>query len=410
MKIIHISNSNGRGGAAIATKRLNKALLHEKHDSSIWVNYKYGNNPNIKTYPNNLLKKINRIKRYLSRALVLLLKTNNPVLHSPQIFSSSYWLKSINESDADIIHLHWFQNEMISVSDLSKIKKPLVWTLHDMWGFCGAEHISYDNRWNEGYLKSNRPIGEGRIDLNRWTWRRKRKYWKNPINIITPSDWMKQNVKKSYLMKGWPVYSISNAIDIKKWKPIDKNSSRKTLKLPNELSLILFGSTSGTKDYHKGFDLLEKSLEKLQSINKKIGLVIFGEDEPEIKPNFKFPIFYLGFLQNSKSLIAAYSAADVVLIPSRVESFGQVASEANACSCPVVAFNTSGLRTTVRHKFSGYLAKAFDTDDFLKGILWVLNNNNLELKSNCRKHVLDNFASKKIALKHIELYKKIIKD
>jgi len=410
MKIIHISTSNGRGGAAIATKRLNKALQHENHDSRIWVNYKYGESPDIKTYPNNLLKKINRLKRYLSRALVLLLKTNNPVLHSPQIFSSSFWLKAINECDADIIHLHWFQHEMISVSDISKIKKPIVWTLHDMWGFCGAEHISYDNRWNEGYFRSNRPIGEDRFDLNRWTWNRKRKYWKKPINIITPSNWMKQNVKKSYLMKDWPVYSISNAIDIKKWKAIDKKSSRKTLKLPNELSLILFGSTSGTKDYHKGFDLLEKSLKKLENTNKKIGLVIFGEDEPEIKPNFKFPIFYLGFLQNSKSLIAAYSAVDLVLIPSRVESFGQVASEANACSCPVVAFNTSGLRTTIRHKFSGYLAKAFDTDDFLKGILWVLNNKNPELQSNCREHVLDNFASNKIALRHIELYKKIIKD
>ena len=410
MKIIHISNSNGRGGAAIATKRLNKALLHEQHDSSIWVNYKYGKNPNIKTYPNNLLKIINRLKRYLSRVLVLLLKTNNPVLHSPQIFSSSFWLKAINESDADIIHLHWFQYEMISVSDLSKIKKPIVWTLHDMWGFCGAEHISYDNRWNEGYHRNNRPIGEGRFDLNRWTWNRKRKYWKKPINIITPSNWMKQNVKRSYLMKDWPVYSISNAIDTKKWKSIGKQFSRKTLNLPNELSLILFGSTSGTKDYHKGFDLLEKSLKKLENTNKKIGLVIFGEDEPEKKLNFKFPIFYLGFLQNSRSLITAYSAVDLVLIPSRVESFGQVASEANACSCPVVAFNTSGLGTTVRHKFSGYLAKAFDTDDFLKGVLWVLKNNNLKLKSNCRKHVLDNFESKKIALKHIELYKKIIND
>ena len=48
MKIIHISNSNGRGGASIATTRLNKALLDEKCDSSIWVNYKYGNNPKIK--------------------------------------------------------------------------------------------------------------------------------------------------------------------------------------------------------------------------------------------------------------------------------------------------------------------------------------------------------------------------
>ena len=99
----------------------------------------------------------------------------------------------------------------------------------------------------------------------------------------------------------------------------------------------------------------------------------------------------------------------MVLIPSRVESFGQVASEANACACPVVAFNTSGLRTTVRHKFSGYLARAFDTNDFLKGILWVLNNNNPELKSNCRKHVIDNFAASKIALKHIKLYENIIK-
>ena len=49
MKIIHISNSNGRGGASIATSRLNKALLDEKCDSSIWVNYKYGNNPKLKT-------------------------------------------------------------------------------------------------------------------------------------------------------------------------------------------------------------------------------------------------------------------------------------------------------------------------------------------------------------------------
>jgi glycosyltransferase involved in cell wall biosynthesis len=221
---------------------------------------------------------------------------------------------------------------------------------------------------------------------------------------------MKQNVKKSYLMKNWPVYSISNSLDTKKWKAIDKKSSRKKFKLPNELSLVLFGSTSGTKDYHKGFDLLEKSLEKLGNVNKKIGLVIFGEDEPEVKPNFKFPVFYLGFLQNSKSLIAAYSAVDLVLIPSRIESFGQVAAEANACSCPVVAFNTSGLGTTVKHKFSGYLANAFDTDDFLKGILWVLNNNTQKLKSDCRKHVLENFSSKKIALEHIKLYEKIIKD
>lgn len=408
MKVIHISSSNGRGGAAIATKRLHKSLLNENYNSSIWVNEKVEKNENIKTLPNKFSKTIHFIKYYLARVLVLFLKTKNPILHSPQFFSSSFWIKSINECDADIIHLHWFQKEMISISDLNKIKKPLVWTLHDMWGFCGAEHVSYDNRWEEGYLKNNRPIGESGFDLNKWTWKRKRKYWKKPINIISPSNWMKKNVSKSYLMKHWPVHYIPNAINTTKWKPIEKYTSRKALSLPEDLTLILFGSTLGTRDYNKGFDLLEDSLDKLQSVNQKIGLVIFGENEPKTKLNFKFPIFYLGFLQNRKSLIKAYSASDVLLVPSRIESFGQVVSEANACCLPVVAFRTSGLKTTIKHKYSGYLAKAFDTDDFVKGVLWVLSNNDLELKSNCRKYVLDNFDSKKIALEHIELYEKIL--
>ena len=93
---------------------------------------------------------------------MLFLKTKNPILHSPSFLSSS-WVKKINSSDADIVNLHWVQHEMLSVSDISKIKKPLVWTLHDMWGFCGAEHISWDKRWLDGYNVDNRPNYESRI-------------------------------------------------------------------------------------------------------------------------------------------------------------------------------------------------------------------------------------------------------
>ncbi len=409
MKIVHISNSNGRGGAPIAVKRLHDGLLENGCHSSIWVNDKYGDDKDVKTFLNKFQKIISRLKIYLSRLIVFLLKTDNPILHSPQVFGSQFWLNAINESDADVIHLHWFQHEMMSICDISKIKKPFVWTLHDMWGFCGAEHLSYDFRWKKGYLKTNRPIGESGFDLNRWTWRRKLKYWKKPINIIAPSDWMKKNVQESQLMKRWPVTTISNAINTNEWKPINNKTAREYHKLPKNMTLILFGSTSGTRDFHKGFDLLEQSLEKLQVINQEIGLVIFGEREPNDKPKFKFPIFYLGFLDSVNSLIAAYSAVNLLLIPSRIESFGQVAVEANACNCPVVAFKTSGLKTTIKHKFSGYLSKAFCTDDFLNGIMWVLDNN-LRLKTNCRKHVIDNFDSEKIVRKHLSLYKKIIRN
>ena len=47
---------------------------------------------------------------------------------------------------------------MLSVKDISKIKKPIVWTLHDMWAFSGAEHLSYEERWRKGYSKDRNGI------------------------------------------------------------------------------------------------------------------------------------------------------------------------------------------------------------------------------------------------------------
>jgi len=82
---------------------------------------------------------------------------------------SSPWVTRINDSDADVVHLRWVQEEMLSISDFARIKKPIVWTLHDMWAFCGAEHLASDTHWRDGHFRHNRPQGERGIDLNRWT-------------------------------------------------------------------------------------------------------------------------------------------------------------------------------------------------------------------------------------------------
>ena len=81
-------------------------------------------------------------------------------------------IKKINESTADIVNLHWTQHEMLSISDISKINKP--WFGHYMiCGVFAAEHISWDDRWEKGYNKNNRPTHESGFDLNKWTWKRK---------------------------------------------------------------------------------------------------------------------------------------------------------------------------------------------------------------------------------------------
>lgn len=408
MKVIHLSNSNG-GGAGIAAYRIHKSLIEIGLNSEMWVNVSINKDNSVKSSKNKVRKFLTFVRRNSKKPLMLFLKTKNPILHSPSFLSSS-WVKKINRSDADIINLHWVQHEMLSVSDISKIKKPLVWTLHDMWGFCGAEHVSWDERWLDGYNIDNRPKYEIGLDINRWTWLRKVKYWKKPIQIISPSTWLKGCVNKSKLMKNWPCKTIPNVIDTKLWKPEDKSLSRQMLNLPKEDFILAFGSFNANQEYHKGFDLLLEALKKIQKENLiKFHLIIFGQKKSQNKISLNIPLHNMGQLDDLK-LKKLYSAVDAVVVPSRLEAFGQIASEASACGTPVVSFNTSGLKDIIIHHKTGYLAKQFDIKDLSQGIKWVLENSEIkQLGHNARKHVINNFNSNLIAKKYLETYLEVLK-
>ena len=410
MKILHISTSNQGGGASRAVTRIHKSLKSVGCDSIIWVNFKNGDDYDVINRPKIIHKLIILIKIFASKTLVSFLKTSNNILHSPQIFSSS-WIKLINESNADLIHLHWFQHEMLSVSDISKIKKPIVWTLHDMWPFCGAEHISYDKRWKEGYNKNNRPIDESGFDLNRWVWKRKKKHWKNPIQLVATSKWIEETVSDSFLMNDWPVETIPNPLDLNIWKPMDQIQARDCFNLPKNVPLILFGAISGTLEFHKGYDLLESAIKFISSSSKlkDAHLVVFGQSKPLTASKLKIPVIYLGHLNDDLSLRAAYSSCNLLVVPSRIESFAQTASEAQACGVPVVAFNVTGLKTTVLHKITGYLAKPFEINDLANGIIWTLNQGNDILQKKARDSALKRFSYSKIGESHMTLYNKVLK-
>lgn len=106
---------------------------------------------------------------------------------------------------------------------------------------------------------------------------------------------------------------------------------------------------------------------------------------------------------------AMYSASDVVAVPSRNESFGQVASEAMACSRPVVCFDACGLKDIVDHKVNGYLAQSFDTEDFANGIEWVVSNKKSKLLCLAARNKVERlFSEKIIARQYLDFYKDAI--
>ena len=408
-KILHINFFDNEGGAAIAANRIHKCLVKDKIDSYLLVCEKKTNDRRIFSSNSAFEKIVWKCKKAISRNLGLFFKTKNKNTHSIGFFPSNI-LKKIKKINPDIVHLHWIGNEMISIKQISKINKPLVWTLHDMWAYCGAEHYTLDERFKNGYQKNNRPGYEKRFDLNRWVWNRKKKYWNFKINIVCTSNWQKKMASSSILFKKQNINLIPLPLDVEKWTPINKVTAKQILNLEKNKKAILVGGETSHHFQRKGMDFIENILENRLIDLNNVQILVVGKNK--LKSNNLPNIKYLGYQDNEHGkLRIIYSAADLLLMPSRLESFGQMAIEAGSCGTPTVCFENTGTVDIIKHKHSGYVAKYLDINDFSHGIEWCLNNEKKEeMNKNVREFIKENFDSKKIAKQYIALYETIIKN
>ena len=409
MRILHINFSDHEGGAARSCMRLHYELLRNGIDSSVFVYNRKTNTPNVFSNETIFDKFYSKIAPHVANIFRFNFKTQNQALHSLGIMPSRL-LKKINKSDYDIIHIHWIGSEMLSIRDVSKIKKKIVWTFHDMWAFCGAEHITSDDRWVDGYNSSNRDSSEIGFDLNKFIWSLKKKYWLAPFNIITPSSWMEKNVKKSNLFSKWPrVKKIYNVFDPSVWKPFDYDAARALFGFNHNKQYILIASMGISKDFNKGFDLLIESLGKISVINsKKIELVTLGHVEQETREKCPITINSLDRFFDDVSMKALFSAVDVLVLPSRIENLPNVLIEAGFCGLPSVAFKIGGLQDIVNHLENGYLAESYNTQDFANGIDWCLSE---KISRNFMyKNFQKRFEIAHTVNEHIDFYKNVLSD
>ena len=412
LKPLIVSQSDISGGGPRAANRLHHSLVNTNIDSTMRVNSKQSDDWRVFSSHGKLDKFFSKLYPVMDQATTKLQHTNNLVLHSPCRFSS---LKAaeINVSDIDVVNLHWIGSGFLSVEELTRIRKPIVWTLHDMWAFCGAEHYAPDQdntRWREGYTKNNRDSMHSGFDIDRWTWRRKKKAWNNPFHINCPSKWLADCAANSELMHDWPISVIPNPLDTDRFKPFPKKLAREILGLPIDAKLVLFGAIGGGSDPRKGWDLLQDALSQLVGKLDNLNAVIFGQSEPKILPQLKLPLHWMGHLHDDTTLALLYSAVDATIVPSRQENLPQSGTEAQACGCPVIAFNTTGLSDVVEHKVTGYLAEPFCTEDLANGIEWVIEDTTRHQKLiiNAREHAVKLWSQDVVIPQYLELYQSAI--
>lgn len=397
MKIIHIAFSDHFGGANISAFRIHESLKLNNIDSKIVVldrSEKNKKNKDVILYKSNKTVS-HRLKNYFARILNLLIRNN--CQNSFNIFDSGI-ANYVNNLNVDLINLHWINNEMISLKEISEIKKPIVWTLHDMWAFCGSEHYTNQKRFIKGYNNSNDDTTG--IDIPKFLWLKKKKYFKKKnINFIAPSKWMLNNLKQSNLFKKNKKYLIRSPVNVYK----QKFQNLKKIKKDNKIKFI-FCAYNCFSDRRKGFQVLKKVLNSFQNIFD-FELITIGENKNNYD-GVKFKIRNLGYLSSQKKILRYFQEANALLIPSISDNFPNVATEALSSGLPVICSKNCGSSEIIKNYENGIVLNSFDKKNFKKIFKWIQSKK--INKTKIIKNLIKIAGYDKTCKDYLKVYKKVL--
>lgn len=412
MKVLHVVAGDLSGGAAKGAYILHKALLEYGVDSKLLVQYGAVNHDsgvivaNKNVFNIYLQKVVSRIEFEHKRKY----KNRTGATYSPGKYG-----KGINKELlgwADIVHLHWINKGMISLTQIANINKPIVWTIRDMWPFTGGCHYSVGCEKYELQCGACPVLGsEVEADLSRQiVYNKLATIYKKKITFIGISSWLSESFKKSFVYNSelHTVKTIYNSIDIDSFRRVDARNFRKSHGIDNDKKIILCGAISNSATY-KGFHHFV-SAAKLLSPREKYCFVFFGKLDDDYTNSLESQVANLGYLTSDEKLCEAYSAADVFVAPSIQEGFGKTIVESMACGTPVVCFNATAPSEIVTHMVTGYTAKPFDPIDLKEGVEWVLSlnvNEREEMSKRCIEVAKDRFAPDLAASKYTQLYESL---
>lgn len=400
MKVLHVSYS-ARGGAFIAMRRIDESLgLHfgDEYSSRFLILDSVGGMGAkfISVFNGPWDRLISYFRPRIVRLLTnIIFKSEGKATVSFNILCSPKIVKFINSSSFDIIHLHWIGGETISIKDFKRIRKPIVWTLHDCWAFMGRHHLP---------VYGNAAITNKGIDI--FLRNIKRKSWMNlGMEVLCVSDWLKEEVDRSGIFIGNRITRIYNGIDTHYWRPMELVLARDLLNLSIDKTYFTMGAVNPTSDFNKGFSLLKDSLNFISDeMKENVEILMFGITGDNIVLS-GVKIKFMGEIADELALKILYAACNVILVPSFYESFGQTALEGISMGKPVVCFDSSGTVEIVKHLENGYVAKSFCTDDFAQGIIWAIDNSrSFEVASSSRAHAVKTFDYREISREYLSVY------
>lgn len=362
MKIAIVSSSDS-GGAGVAALRLHKALMAYGVDSSMLCLYKSTDTPKVYEYKKSFLTKI------IDHLPFIPYKQNNYKKYYASL-SKCYECFSFPEAiydiskhpliqEADIVNLHWVGSILDYKRFFKNVRKPIVWTLHDMNPFMGVAHYCGDRDANIQFAALEEHIRE----------LKSKSISQHPnLSVVNLCQWMKEYSEKSETFANHTHTIIPNSIDTNVFRAYDKKEIRTNLGLPLDKPILLFVSQS-VENRRKGFGLLQDALKKLHC---DCVLLVVGEANDALKSidNCQF----VGTINDEQCMAMLYAAADAFILPSREDNLPNTMVESLCCGTPVISFSNGGMRDHIRTFENGVLVEQMNADSLLEGIHLFLDN------------------------------------
>ncbi len=408
IRILHIS-THQIGGAALAALRLHNALLKSSVNSRFLTlegnsnreNQIYVYRPLLDFRKNHGLSKI--IKSLLYRTNLFMgrwwrmhdkARSNGHNCHYTYPVSPYRVEQHPLVRWADVIHLHFCDDFINYPTFFKKVKKPIVWTIHDKGFVYGGFHYKiYFDRYNTYY----REIEQQFINIKKQSISCAKR-----LSLISLSDDMSTLISKTDYLGNRPVIKIYNCVDYNIFKPYDKNLCRIELNLPANKTILLF-IAEYIYDERKGFPVLLQSIKEMGKNN--IIICAVGNYDTNSISEQREDVIYLGKISDSTMLSKLISASDFLVAPSYDESFGLTPIEAMACGTPVVAFPTGAMKDYI-HSEHGVVCKECTVQALKEGIAKAMNTT--YDGAVLRQYVSDNFSPEVIAKKYIDVYNKTL--
>lgn len=287
-------------------------------------------------------------------------------------------IEELERIEPDIVHLHNLHghncNLEMLVDYLKEKKIKLFWTFHDCWAFtayCPHYVMAVCQKWKTGcYNCVQARTFSWFADRSRWLYEKKKQIFADlNLTIITPSQWLADQVKLSFL-KEYPVKVINNGIDLSVFYPRE-SGFREKYHLENKCVLLGVAFGWGPR---KGLDVFIRLAERLD--HNKFQIVLVGTDK-KVDRLLPKNIISIHRTANQAELAEIYSAADLFVNPTREEVLGLVNLEALACGTPVITFRTGGSPECIDEK-TGVFVECDDEESLCNKIICISESSQFE--------------------------------